>query len=92
MPVPTSVFVTAFLTVMAASTHSDYSCSTQPEETWVPMDQAREHLIQRGYHIRSFRKTRSNCYKLYGFNQEGKKVDVYFNPVDLSKVKERKNG
>ncbi|WP_411185984.1 PepSY domain-containing protein [Photobacterium rosenbergii] len=86
MPIPTSVFVTTLLTVLAASTHSGFTCSTQPEDAWVPIDQARSHFIQEGYHIRSFKKTRSNCYKLYGFNTDGKKVDVYFNPVDLSKV------
>ncbi|MEJ2764670.1 PepSY domain-containing protein [Photobacterium sp. MCCC 1A19761] len=94
MPVsiPTSIFVTALLTLLASSFHSDDVCSTQPQEAWLPMAQARAELQHQGYQIRTFQKTRSNCYKLHGFDQDGTKVDVYFSPVDLSKVKENRYG
>lgn len=91
VPIPTSVFVTALLTLLASPSHSDDVCSAQPQTQWLPMGHAREQILQLGYQIRTFQKTRSNCYKLHGFDRDGKKVDVYFNPVDLTKVKEKRH-
>jgi hypothetical protein len=40
-----------------------------------------------GYKINKFKQP-GTCYEIYGTNKEGKKVEVYFNPVDASIVKE----
>jgi len=40
-----------------------------------------------GYTIRKFKQPGS-CYEIYGTNKDGKKVEVYFNPVDASVSKE----
>jgi hypothetical protein len=31
--------------------------------------------------IKVFKKTTSGCYEIYGYNKDGKKAEVYFNPV-----------
>jgi hypothetical protein len=39
-----------------------------------------------GYKISKF-KTPGTCYEIYGKDKEGKKVELYFNPVDATIVK-----
>lgn len=41
-----------------------------------------------GYKIKVFKKTKTSCYELYGYNKDNKRVEIYFNPTDMSKVKE----
>jgi hypothetical protein len=41
-----------------------------------------------GYQIRKFKQP-GTCYEIYGTDQSGKKVEVYFNPVDGSVVKSK---
>jgi hypothetical protein len=40
-----------------------------------------------GYKISKFKQPGS-CYEIYGVNKNGKKVEVYFNPVDATITKE----
>ncbi|WP_205380566.1 PepSY domain-containing protein, partial [Vibrio cholerae] len=45
-----------------------------------------------GYKIKVFKITKTSCYELYGHDQEGKRVEIYFNPTNMEKVKEEKDG
>ena len=42
--------------------------------------------LKDGYTIKTF-KVSGNCYEIYGFAKDGKKVEIYFNPVDGSIIK-----
>jgi len=43
-------------------------------------------IEKEGYRIKTF-KVSGNCYEIYGFDKEGRKVEIYFNPVDGAVVK-----
>ena len=50
----------------------------------------KKKIDEMGYHkIKMFKKTKGNCYEIYGYNHHGKKAEVYFNPVDGTVVKEK---
>ena len=38
--------------------------------------------------IKVFKTTRSGCYEIYGYNADGRKAEVYFNPVTGEIVEE----
>ena len=38
--------------------------------------------------IKTFKVSKGKCYEIYGMDKNGKKVEIYFNPTDLKKVKE----
>lgn len=59
---------------------------TKPE--WQNEKTFQENLVKEGYKIKVFKVTKGNCYEIYGWNKEGKKVEIYFNPINGSKVKE----
>ena len=44
-------------------------------------------LKAQGYQINKFKVTDGNCYEIYGFNKDGKKVEIYFDPVSGKAVK-----
>ena len=37
-----------------------------------------------------FKTTKGNCYEIYGKDKAGQKVEIYYNPVDGSIVKEKR--
>ncbi len=44
--------------------------------------------IEVDYKILKFKQP-GTCYEIYGLNKEGKKVEIYFNPVDGSITKQK---
>lgn len=61
-------------------------CTKEPREKWMKSDVLKKQLENDGYKIKVF-KTLETCYEIYGFNKEGQKVEIYFNPVDGKPVK-----
>ena len=63
-------------------------CSTADKVQWQDKDNFQQDLKNQGYEIKKFKVTDGNCYEIYGKNKEGKKVEIYFDPVTGKKVKE----
>jgi len=63
-------------------------CTTEPKSAWLDQQQFQDGLKAQGYDIAEFKVTAGNCYEIYGHNSEGKKVEIYFNPVNGSVVKQ----
>ena len=58
-------------------------CTTADKSEWQD-----KNLKAEGYKIKVFKVTEGNCYEIYGWNQEGQKVEIYHNPVTGDVVKE----
>jgi hypothetical protein len=69
------------------SAQAKKSCTELPKDKWMKEDDFKKKVEGLGYKIRKFKQPGS-CYEIYGLNKEGKKVEVYFNPVDATIVKE----
>lgn len=68
------------------------TCTKEDKAKWQDQKKFQENLVKDGgYKIKKFKVTDGNCYEIYGWNKEGKKVEIYFNPIDGSKVKEEIN-
>ena len=63
-------------------------CTTAPQADWQNQEAFQAQLVAQGYKINEFKVTDGNCYEIYGFNKDENKVEIYFNPVDGSIVKE----
>lgn len=61
-------------------------CTDQPKDKWMTEDAFKKMVTDQGYTIKKFKQPGS-CYEIYGTNKEGKKVEIYFNPVDGKVVK-----
>lgn len=63
------------------------NCTNEPKERWMSETEFKKKVEADGYKIRKFKQP-GTCYEIYGQNKEGKNIEIYFNPVDASIVKE----
>ena len=64
-------------------------CPEAPKNQWMsPIDMQKKIINEYGFSIEKF-KVDGNCYEIYGRNADGR-VEIYFNPVDGSIVKQKK--
>ncbi|MFV0476836.1 MAG: PepSY domain-containing protein [Parahaliea sp.] len=62
-------------------------CTTADPSGWLDQAQFQETLKEAGYKIRKFKITDGKCYEIYGWDKEGRKVEIYFDPVSGDPVK-----
>ncbi len=72
---------------LTGTAHARKSCTDQPKEKWMSEEAFKTKVEGQGFKIRKFKQP-GTCYEIYGTNKDGKKVEIYFNPVDASIVKE----
>jgi len=76
--------------LLSAASHAGPECTKEPKSKW--QDQAKfKQSLQEKYKIKVFKVTKGNCYEIYGWNKEGKKIEIYFNPITGDIVKEEIN-
>lgn len=75
--------------LLAQATFAGPKCTEQKKETWQNEDEFQKKLVADGYKIKKFKVTDGQCYEIYGLNKDGKKVEIYFNPVSGEIVKQK---
>jgi hypothetical protein len=81
-----STLAVTFTIVLSANAFGAKKCTDEPESKWMTQEAFKAQVEAEGYKIRKFKQPGS-CYEIYGTDKEGKKVEIYFNPVDGSIVK-----
>ena len=62
---------------------------TQTDKSkWLSEADAQQQIKAMGYDIKKFKVTKTSCYEIYGWDKDKRKVEIYFDPTDLKKVKE----
>lgn len=79
--------LTALVLFSATTSFAGPDCTKEPKDKWQNQEEFQKKLVTEGYKIKVFKVTKGNCYEIYGWNKEGKKVEIYFNPVDGKQVK-----
>lgn len=82
------VLAPALLLALASAAWAGPSCK-QPKEKWMKESDFKAQLEKDGYKIKTFKVTSGQCYETYGHDKDGKKVEIYFDPVTAA-VLERK--
>lgn len=72
---------------VSSCTKQGTQCTSEPQEKWQEQEGFKQNLLSQGYKIKVFKVTKGKCYEIYGWDKEGQKVEVYFNPVDGAVVK-----
>lgn len=76
---PAGLLLAALLTAPAAFAGPD--CTAEPKDKWMTEDAMKAKAGELGYtKIKTF-KVSGSCYEIYGWTSEGKRAEVYFNPV-----------
>lgn len=75
--------------VFSVSALASPACTKEPQSKWISEAAMKEKITALGYaDIKVFKKTKSGCYEIYGHTKDGRKAEVYFNPVDGTVVRE----
>lgn len=56
------------------------ACTKEPQSKWLTEAQMKAKIAQMGYVVKVFQVSGS-CYEIYAKTKDGKKAEVYFNPV-----------
>ncbi len=73
------LIVAATLSLIATSTFAGPACQV-PEEKWMKESDFKTMVTAQGYQIKTFKVSKGKCYEIYGFDKDGKKVEIYFDP------------
>lgn len=86
-----SAALAAAVLAVSSAASAGPTCTTQPRAKWLTEAQMKAKIAQLGYKdIKTF-KVSGSCYEIYGHTKDGKKTEVYFNPVDGAVVREKQD-
>ena len=83
-----TAYLIATLALVTSTAQAKKNCTDEPKEKWMAIEEFKKQKEAEGYQIRKFKQP-GTCYEIYGIDKSGKKVEVYFNPVDGSVVKSK---
>jgi hypothetical protein len=75
--------------IFVCSAFAGPTCTDKAKDKWQDQEKFKKNLIEQGYKIKVFKVTSGNCYEIYGWNKNKKKVEIYFNPITAAVVKKR---
>jgi hypothetical protein len=79
-------FILMTLTFLSTQALASADCPAYPKEEWADEVTLKQALQDEGYKIKRF-KIDGNCYEIYGVNNKGKKVEIYFDMKTLAIIK-----
>lgn len=74
------------LALSSSFAYAKKNCTDQSRDKWMSEDDFKKRVEADGYKIRKFKQP-GTCYEIYGTDKDGKKVEIYFNPVNAEIVK-----
>ncbi|ANL33060.1 peptidase propeptide/YPEB domain-containing protein [Rhizobium phaseoli] len=75
-----AIIAAAIVALAPALAFASPSCITEPKSKWMSEEAMKAKIDALGYKVKTFEIT-GNCYEIYGKDKDGKRAEVYFNPV-----------
>ncbi len=57
-------------------------CTKAPQAKWLTPDQMKAKIAKMGYRDIKVFQVSGSCYEIYAHTKDGKRAEVYFNPVN----------
>ena len=73
------------LAVLAAGPALAAETCTAPQDQWRPIEELKTQLETKGWTVNNV-KTEDGCYEVYGKDEAGKRVEIFFDPVSFEAV------
>jgi len=80
-----AALATALATLASGAALASDKCSV-PKADWQPKEALQQKLEGEGWKVKNL-KVEDGCYEVYGFNAEGQRMEVLFDPKSFSVVK-----
>ncbi len=81
------VFVAALF--IAGPAFAGPHCTDEPKDKWLSKNEMVKRIKAANYKISVFKVTSGRCYEIYGRNEQGRRVEVYFHPMTGKAVRTR---
>lgn len=81
-----AVLATASLGVLASE-----RCSDAPKDQWMSREAIEQHFIDSGYTVREVEGDDDGCYEIKATDKDGRRVEIYADPVDGHIVNEKRD-
>ncbi|ACE90005.1 hypothetical conserved protein [Rhizobium etli CIAT 652] len=75
-----AIIAVAIVALAPALAFASPSCTKEPKSKWMSEEAMKAKIGALGYKVKTFEIT-GNCYEIYGKDKDGKRAEVYFNPV-----------
>lgn len=82
------IILTALAALATNSVLAGPTCNV-PEDKWMKEADFKAKVEAQGYQIKTFKVSSGKCYEIYGFDKDGKKVEIYYDPATGAEI-ERK--
>ena len=74
--------------LLPVSVFASSECTKEPADKWLSEKQAQAQLEKAGFTVQRIKRDDA-CYEVYAKRKDGKRVELYINPVDASVVREK---
>lgn len=82
------VLILTAMTGLSAPALAKDICMEHPKSEWMSKAQFQEHVEGLGYKIKNI-KEEDGCWEMYGYNKDGDRVEIYFDPKTGDIVKQK---
>ncbi len=79
------------LTILSGSAFAGPTCTSEPKHKWMSEGDMKAKIAELGYKYKVFKVTTGNCYEIYGQDQKGQRIEIYFHPITGALVEEHKS-
>jgi hypothetical protein len=76
------------LLVVSVAVLAEPTCTDAPQSDWMSQEAMQQQIADMGYKVKAFKTTDTGCYEIYGWDDQERRVEIYFNPVDGSIVEQ----
>lgn len=84
-----NILTIMIFSLFSATAFAGPKCTDSDKSSWLNKEKFQKDLKSQGYKIKKFKVTSGNCYEIYGWDKDSKKVEIYFNPITAKVVKKR---
>jgi hypothetical protein len=79
------------ISMLAGSAFASPTCTNEPKDKWLSEGEMNATIAKLGFTYKAFKVTTGNCYEIYGRDNAGQRIEVYFHPVTGAIIERHKN-
>ncbi len=87
----TTLILSAALAATSLGAIASERCTEAAREEWMSREAIEQHFVDSGYTVREVETDNGGCYELKAIDRDGRKVEIYADPVDGRIVKEKRD-
>ena len=85
------LIATLALTILSGAAFAGPNCTSEPKHKWMSESDIKAKIASLGYKYKVFKVTTGNCFEIYGQNEAGQRIEIYFHPITGVVVEEHKS-